>query len=370
MTLSHPEPPDESSWLSAYDYELPDAQIARRPAEPRDASRLLVLDRGSGARTQTTFRHLPRFLREGDLLVLNETRVLRARFYTRLERTGRPVEVLLSHAEGMEWLALLGSGRRVRAGDRLVPEDDPAGPGERLEIVGRDEGGLFRLRVLEGSMGELLERIGHVPLPPYIDRPDRPEDREWYQTVFARQEGAVAAPTAGLHFTPHLLSTLESLGVELARIVLHVGPGTFLPVRARAEADHRVLPERYEIRAEAAAAMTRARAAGRRIVAVGTTTVRALETAAMKGRKDGGPPSATTPGPILSAGSGWTDLTVVPGYRFQAVDALLTNFHLPRSSLLLLVAAFAGRETILEAYREARDAGFRFYSFGDAMLIV
>jgi S-adenosylmethionine:tRNA ribosyltransferase-isomerase len=221
-----------------------------------------------------------------------------------------------------------------------------------LVIVGPHEQGLWRLRAEGTSVESLLDQYGHVPLPPYLDRADQSADRDWYQTVFARRDGAVAAPTAGLHFTPELFARLERDGIMLARIVLHVGPGTFLPVRASRSEEHRVLSERYEVPPEAAAAMNRARESGGRIIAVGTTVVRALETAAQ------GQPS-----------SGWTGLTILPGHRFRSVDALLTNFHLPRSSLLLLVSAFAGRERVLEAYAEARDSGFRFYSYGDAMLI-
>lgn len=344
-----------------------------------------MLDRATGARTGTTFAQLPRFLRPGDLLVLNETRVLRARLFTRLERTGRPVEVLLAHPHepaGATWTAMLGPGRRLRPGDRLLPEGwtPPAAAGATaaggpvLVLVAPEGGGLWSLRVEGAPLEALLERCGHVPLPPYLERGDTPEDRSWYQTVFARRDGAVAAPTAGLHFTPELLGRLEAGGVALARIVLHVGPGTFLPVRAERREEHRVLPERYEVPPEAAEAIGRARRTGGRVVAVGTTVVRALETAARDAGgaaagDAGGSGAEDGRGAAVAAGAGWTDLTILPGHGFRAVDALVTNFHLPRSSLLLLVAAFAGRERVLEAYAEARDAGFRFYSYGDAMLI-
>ncbi len=201
-----------------------------------------------------------------------------------------------------------------------------------------------------------MASAGHIPLPPYLGREDRPEDRAWYQTVFAREGGAVAAPTAGLHFTDRLLAELDAVGVQRASILLHVGPGTFLPVRADSEAGHRVLPERYRVSAEAAERIASTRARGGRVIAVGTTTVRALESSAKASGR-------------VEAGEGWTDLTILPGFRFRAIDALLTNFHLPRSSLLLLVSALAGRERVLEAYRAALDAGFRFYSYGDAMLV-
>lgn len=374
-------------WLADYDYDLPDASIARQPAEPRDASRLLVLDRASGARTQATFRHLPRFLRAGDLLVLNETRVLKARIFTHLARTGRSVEVLFSHPDGDAWVALLGPGRRLRSGDRLLPQ-------ARIEnriaesvplpdlVLDRPVGnGLWRLVPEGGAVETLMERAGHIPLPPYLHRVDRPEDGDWYQTVYARTDGAVAAPTAGLHFTDSVFTALAAGGVGVARVLLHVGPGTFLPVRATSPAEHRVLPERYEVTEETAAAIAATRASGGRVVAVGTTAVRALETAAAMsetvGTPSARPPATATASPgatgapwELRAGSGWTDCTILPGHRFRAVDAMITNFHLPRSSLLLLVAAFAGREKILSAYAEARDAGFRFYSYGDAMLIL
>jgi S-adenosylmethionine:tRNA ribosyltransferase-isomerase len=358
-----------TDWLADYDFDLPDASIARQPAEPRDASRLLVLDRASGARTHASFRHLPRFLRAGDLLVLNETRVVKARVFTHLERTGRPVEVLFSHPEEDAWVALLGPGRRLRSGDRLLPQartENPERDGDPLPDlvldcpVGR---GLWRLCPEGGAVEALMERAGHIPLPPYLHREDRPEDGDWYQTVYARTDGAVAAPTAGLHFTEAVFAALAAAGVRVASVLLHVGPGTFLPVRAARSAEHRVLPERYEVTEETVEAIAAARLGGGRITAVGTTTVRALETAAAL------PGAVDTPS-RLQAGSGWTGCTLLPGHRFRAVDALITNFHLPRSSLLLLVAAFAGRERILSAYAEARDAGFRFYSYGDAMLIL
>lgn len=356
-------------WLAPYDYDLPPGQIASSPANPRDSSRLLVLDRAGGARTQTAFRMLPGFLREGDLLVVNTTRVLPARLMTRLERTGRPVEVLLSHSEGESWQALLGPGRRLNPGDRLLVDALPEAGGTvpdapyngALLLEEKMERGLWRLRPEAGVMETLLARSGHVPLPPYLRREDAPDDRDWYQTVFAREPGAVAAPTAGLHFTKDLLEELESAGVQLARIVLHVGPGTFLPVRASREREHSVLPERYQIPPATAAAVNRAKASGRRIIAVGTTTVRALESAAWK---------AGDGNALVMPAAGWTDLTIREGYPFRLVDSMITNFHLPRSSLLLLVSAFAGRQAILDAYAEARDAGFRFYSYGDAMLIL
>ncbi|MFN8548200.1 MAG: tRNA preQ1(34) S-adenosylmethionine ribosyltransferase-isomerase QueA [Candidatus Eisenbacteria bacterium] len=297
---------------------------------------------------------LPSCLEPGDLVVANETRVLPARLLTRLARTGRAVEVLLSHPQGAEWVAMLGPARRLREGDLLELTETRGA----LRLVAPEGGGRWRLTALDGSIEGLMERAGHIPLPHYLERDDTPADREWYQTVFAREAGAIAAPTAGLHFTPRLLAALVDRGIECTRVLLHVGPGTFLPVRASSEDRHQVLAERYAVSAEAARAIAASRARGGRVVAIGTTTVRALESAAARG--DG----------AIAECAGWTDLTIVPGHRFRAVDALLTNFHLPRSSLLLLVSAFAERERVLRAYRHALDTGFRFYSYGDAMLIV
>ena len=282
---------------------------------------------------------------------MNETRVLRARLRAELERTGRAVEIVLSHPDGDEWLALLGPSRRIREGDRLVLRE---GEGAFV-LAGREEGPLFRLRA-EGDVFSMMEASGHLPLPPYLGREDGPEDREWYQTVFARSPGAVAAPTAGLHFTRPQLEELSSRGIDSASVVLHVGPGTFLPVRAESVEVHRVLPERYEVSAEAAQAMRRTRSSGGRVIAVGTTVARTLETWALSANE--------------GASSGWTDLTVIPGHSFRGFDALITNFHLPRSSLLLLVSAFAGHDATLATYRDAVERGYRFYSYGDAMLIV
>jgi S-adenosylmethionine:tRNA ribosyltransferase-isomerase len=264
--------------------------------------------------------------------------------------------LLIRPLGGEVWEALVRPGRRLRAGTRVIVAEDlalriePAAPG--------DDSARRRVRLeCVGDPAVVLERRGHTPLPPYIRRPDRPEDRERYQTVYARETGSVAAPTAGLHFTPEVLAALEGRGVECAQVVLHVRPGTFQPVQAAQVEDHRVEPEPYRVPAETAAAVRRTRARAGRVVAVGTTTVRALETAAAR-QGD------------VREGEGETDLVILPGFRFQVVDALLTNFHLPRSSLLLLVCALGGRERVLAAYGEAVRAGYRFYSYGDAMLIV
>lgn len=334
---------------SDFDYDLPASSIAQEPA-PRGESRLLVLDR-TGPERHARVRDLPRLLRPGDLLVLNDTRVIPARLYGRSAGGGK-MEILLIEPVGeREWDALVKPGRRARPGARFEI-------GEELtaEVIDKREDGRYRLRFSE-PVEPHLERLGHIPLPPYIHRPEAPEDRERYQTVYASQPGAVAAPTAGVHFTGELLREIEGAGIEIAQVTLHVGIGTFKPVSAERIEEHRMERERYEIGEETAGAIRHAREAGRRIVAVGTTVVRTLEGAALAG------------GGEVRTGSGSTDLFITPGFRFQVVDALLTNFHLPRSTLLMLVSAFAGRERVLAAYEEAAREGYRFYSYGDAMLL-
>ena len=341
--------------LAQFDYALPADRIAQEPAEPRDAARLLLLDRRSGAIGDARVRDLGCFLRAGDCLVVNDTRVLPARLLGRIEKTARDVEILLLHPVDGEWAALLRPARRCPVGTTIALGDGVA----RATVTGREEFGRARVRVDGVSRVEdFLAAHGFPPLPPYIRRYRKPGGEDWarYQTVYADRPGAVAAPTAGLHFTRELLAALGSQGVEVQRVTLHVGPGTFRPVRVERVAEHRVEAERFEITDATAAAIGRARWEGRRVIAVGTTTVRALETAV---RSDG----------TIAAGAGWADLTIVPGHEFRAVDALLTNFHLPRSSLLLMVSAFAGRERVLEAYAHAVAAGYRFYSYGDAMLV-
>lgn len=341
---------------SDFDFELPPEAVAQAPLPARDASRLLVLERATGAIRHHVFRDLPDLLRAGDLLVVNRSRVRPARLLAR-RPGGGDAEVLLlrRHADGT-WDALLKPGRRLREGDELEV-------GARLSVrVGpptNDPAGRRLVQLLCDAADEeaLLQELGTTPLPPYIRRPAAREDRTRYQTIFARELGSVAAPTAGLHFTPALMQALARSGVERAEIVLHVGAGTFRPVTAERVEDHRVDPEPFVVPEETGDAVRRARLRGGRIVAVGTTTTRVLESRAAA---DGSP----------LPGAGETDLVIVPGYRFRAVDALLTNFHLPRSSLLLLVAAFAGRERVLEAYRQAVTLGYRFYSYGDAMLIL
>ncbi len=338
-----------------FDYDLPEGAIADRPA-PRGESRLLVVDR-DGPERHRRVRDLPALLAPGDLAVLNDTRVIPARLYGRLRSqvepggTGGRIELLLVEKTGeREWEALGKPGRRLRPGAALA-----FATGLAAEVVGRSADGRYRIR-FSAPVEPHLERIGHVPLPPYIKRPDEAADRERYQTVFARHPGAIAAPTAGLHLSVALLAELAARGVEVAYVTLHVGIGTFKPVTAELVHEHRMDTERYTVPEETAAAWARARGRGARVLAVGTTVVRTLETAALAGEGE------------VRAGSGSTGIFITPGFRFQAVDRLLTNFHLPRSTLLMLVSAFIGRERALAAYREAIEAGYRFYSYGDAML--
>jgi S-adenosylmethionine:tRNA ribosyltransferase-isomerase len=337
-----------------FDYELPKGAIAQEPLAERDASRLLVLDRRDGSLRHHVFRELPTLLEPGDLVVLNRTRVVPARLLGRRASGGQAEVLLIRRVAGDEWEALVRPGRRLRPGDRVE-----IAPGAAVGIESEAEGpdGRRRVRLLFEGGADALEGLGHVPLPPYIRRPDRPEDRERYQTTYAREPGSVAAPTAGLHFTPGLLGELRSRGIDVAELVLHVGPGTFKPVTVDDVAQHTVAPEPFVLPAETAEAIASARARGGRVVSVGTTTTRVLESAACgEGRVRGG--------------AGDTHLVIVPGFSFRVVDALITNFHLPRSSLLLLVSAFAGRERVLSAYASALASGYRFYSYGDAMLIL
>ena len=339
--------------LADYDYALPPERIAQAPLAERDAARLLVLERKSGACSHHQVRELPALLRAGDLVVANATRVEPARLRGQKASGGAVEALLLGPGERPgEWRALV-KARALRAGTKLGFARGAA----RLqaEVSALAEDGSVTLAFAPDASPYAL---GEMPLPPYIRRPEaRPQDDERYQTVFARVPGAVAAPTAGLHVTRALLSALERAGVGFAEVVLHVGPGTFRPLREADLARGRLHAEAFELPAATAAAIAATRARGGRVVALGTTTTRALEAQA---RDDG----------TVEPGRGETELFVRPGHRFRAVDALLTNFHLPRSSLLLLAAAFAGRETLLAAYREAIAAGYRFYSYGDAMLIV
>jgi S-adenosylmethionine:tRNA ribosyltransferase-isomerase len=353
--------------VSDFDFALPPELIAQAPPAERGTSRLLVLDRATGGLTHAHVADLPGWLRAGDVLVVNDTRVFPARLLGRREPSGGRVEVLLLERLGPDRFdALVHPGQKLKVGARMLLGPEPTGPLLEAVIEGRSTFGRRTIRLAPrapagrdaaAAIDAAVDAVGHVPLPPYIDRPDAAADRERYQTVYARARGSVAAPTAGLHFTPAILAALDGRGVERLAVTLHVGYGTFKPVRVDEVEAHVVDPEPYTIDAGVAARLNAARAEGRRIVAVGTTTVRALE-------------SAGRHGPI-AAGPGVADVFLHPGGTPIAhVDALLTNFHLPRSSLLMLVCAFAGRESVLRAYHEAVAAGYRFYSYGDAMLIV
>ena len=356
--------------VADFDFDLNNDLIAQQPSAERGASRLLTLERATGRVSHRQFSELPSLLRPGDLLVVNDTRVFPARLIgTRLPGGGaaecflvRPAPpVHGSFSEGGEpdtWIALVHPGQRLREGSRMRFH----GGGRTLhaEVMGRHFHGrrTVRLWTEDGaSVRDTIEAIGHVPLPPYIKRADAPMDRERYQTVYARERGSIAAPTAGLHFTPDLLAALAARRIERATVTLHVGYGTFQPVRVERVEDHQVESEHFEVPPETTAAVTRAKRDGRRVVAVGTTTTRALESLAM--RSDGD----------FTGGRGETSLFIYPGFEFKVVSGLITNFHLPKSSLLMLVAAFAGRERVLAAYREAVAHRYRFYSYGDAMLI-
>jgi len=359
--------------VSDFDYALPPERIAQHALPDRAASRLLHLERASGAWQDLSFRELPELLRPDDLLVLNNTRVFPARLYGhRSGARAQPlsprnpaakeflkgqVEVLLTRQTGeREWQALVRPGRKIGVGERLF-----FGEKHELEaeVMARGDFGERTLRFAPvADFFAAVERLGHVPLPPYIARPDAPGDRERYQTVYARERGSVAAPTAGLHFTPEVLERIRARGIETAEVTLHVGLGTFQPVHVERVEDHKMHGERYSISAGAAEQLDRARAAGRRVVAVGTTTVRTLEHAA---RQD--------PAGRIEPGSREADLFIYPGFAFRVVGALVTNFHLPQSTLLMLVAAFAGRERLLAAYRHAVEERYRFYSYGDCMFV-
>ncbi len=340
-------------YTTDFDYHLPEVLIAQTPAEPRDSSRLLVLRRDTPELEHRLFRDLPAFLQPGDTLVLNDTRVLPARLLGERAGTGGRVEVLLlRRLERDRWETLVKPGRKARAGQVIRFGD---GRLEATVLDTTEAGGRVVEFRYDGVFEQVLDELGQMPLPPYITA--KLADPERYQTVYARHRGSAAAPTAGLHFTPQLLEHLQAAGVGIAYVTLHVGLGTFRPVQVERITEHRMHAEYYELSAATAAALNATRAAGGRIIPVGTTALRTLE-------------SATDANGQVQPGSGWTDIFIYPGYRFRGTDGLVTNFHLPRSTLLMLISALAGRERILAAYAEAVARGYRFFSFGDAMLIL
>lgn len=362
--------------VSDFDYHLPDDLIAQEPLSDRAASRMLRVHRHSGEFRDLSFRDLPTLLHAGDLLVFNNTRVFPARLYghrsgARAQHLsaqnpamkdflhGRVEALLVKQVAGSDtndWTALVRPGRKIGVGEHLYFGES----GElEAEVIGRGEFGERTLRFnRKADFFDVIERIGHVPLPPYIGRDDRPGDRERYQTVYARERGSVAAPTAGLHFTPEILAQLSERGIETAALTLHVGLGTFQPVHEERVEDHQLHREWYQMTAEAAEKINRALEERRRVIAVGTTSVRTLEHAARQ-----------TSNGVIQPGSGETGLFIYPGFEFKVVSAMLTNFHLPKSTLLMLVSAFGGKENVLAAYRHAVEQQYRFYSYGDCMFL-
>ncbi|GAB4452509.1 MAG: tRNA preQ1(34) S-adenosylmethionine ribosyltransferase-isomerase QueA [Anaerolineales bacterium] len=346
--------------ISDFDYHLPESSIAQTPAEPRDSSRLLVLHRDTGRLEHRIFRDIGQYLRPGDLLVLNQTRVIPARIFARKETGGRVELLLLRRRDEVTWEALVG-GKGLRVGKKVFVEVGDAESSTEdhskkitAEIAGILEGSERLIRFSE-PIEPYFPQVGHVPLPPYIH--EELKDPERYQTVYAREPGSAAAPTAGLHFTPGLLEQVQAQGVRIAYVTLHVGLDTFAPVTEDNPREHKIHTEWCELPQKTADLINRTRAAGGRVIAVGTTSVRTLETAA----------NYQLP---VTPFAGPTSLYILPGYQFKVVDALITNFHLPKSTLIMLVSAFAGREKILQTYETAVREGYRFYSFGDAMLIL
>lgn len=334
-----------------FNYELPKEFIAQTPVEPRDHSRLLVYNRNADSVEHRYFYNLPEYLKAGDVLVINETRVLPARLMGK-KQTGGIVELLLLNRREKDiWETLARPGRRIRPGERLVFS-------ERLQaevLESLPDGGRLIRFIYDGIFEEILDELGQMPLPPYIT--ERLEDKERYQTVYSRETGSAAAPTAGLHFTPELLDKIRDMGVIIVPVLLHVGLGTFRPVKVNDVAQHKMHSEYYCLSAQAAQSINQAKALGGRVISVGTTSTRVLETAC---GEDG----------VLKAQSGWTDIFIYPGYKFKCVDCLITNFHLPQSTLLMLVSSLCSRERILAIYEEAKEKKYRFFSFGDAMFII
>ena len=336
---------------SDFYYDLPEELIAQTPLLQRDASRLMVLDRTDGHISHQHFYDLPEYLHPGDCLVINESRVIPARLIGVSEKTGSPVEVLLLTQRGDEWECITRPGRRTREGARLSFGDELTAQVLRVTETGNR---IIRFDY-EGIFLEVLERLGRMPLPPYITQ--ELDDPSRYQTVYSKNPGSAAAPTAGFHFTPELLAKLEGMGVRIARITLHVGLGTFRPVKAEEITEHVMHSEYYEVPREAASTINDARASGGRIISVGTTSTRTLESVADENG-------------VIPATAGWTDIFIYPGYKFRAIDGLITNFHLPESTLIMLVSAFAGYEHTMHAYQEAVRERYRFFSFVVAMLII
>jgi len=336
--------------VTDFDYELPKELIAQHPMEPRDHSRLLVVDKATGELEHKHFYDLVDYLRPGDLLVFNDTRVIPARLHG-FKDTGAHVEVfLLTRKDANDWEVLVKPGKKLQVGARIKFSEELS-----AEIVANtDFGGRIARFHYEGIFEEILDRLGETPLPPYITAPL--EDKERYQTVYSRERGSAAAPTAGLHFTKELLEKIKEKGCEEVFVTLHVGLGTFRPVSAETIEDHQMHSEFYSVSPEAAAAINKAKAEGRRIIAVGTTSVRTLESAGASG--------------VMQAGGNWTKIFIYPGYKYHFVDALVTNFHLPQSTLLMLVSALSTRDIMLDTYKVAVEEKYRFFSFGDAMFIV
>lgn len=334
-------------------YELPEELIAQDPLEDRSSSRLLVLDKESGVVSHHVFREITGYLTEGDCLVINDTKVLPARLIGAKEGTNAKIEILLlKRRENSIWETLVKPGKKAKIGTKIHFGDGIL-TGEVVDVV--EEGNRLIQFTYEGIFEEILNQLGQMPLPPYITH--QLEDKNRYQTVYAAHTGSAAAPTAGLHFTPELLKNIEERGVDIAKVTLHVGLGTFRPVKVDEITDHHMHSEFYQIDEEAAAKINRAKENGKRVICVGTTSCRTVESAAdEKGR--------------LRACSGWTEIFIYPGYRFKVLDCLITNFHLPESTLIMLVSALAGRENVLAAYEEAVKERYRFFSFGDAMLVI
>ncbi len=341
--------------ITDFDFELPENLIAQKPSEKRENSRMLILNRANRNFSDERFYNFPKFLQADDVLVLNNTKVFPARLFGKTETDAKTEIFLVKEIEHLIWETLARPARRLKSGKKIL-----FGENLSAEVLEKMTDGRVIIKFeTDENLDEILDKIGKTPLPPYIkrDAEEADKDRERYQTVFAKNRGAIAAPTAGLHFTPEILREIEDSGITIAEITLHVGYGTFEPVRVSDLADHKVLPEHCEISVETAKILNRAKTENRRIIAVGTTTTRALETALSKNE-------------TFSAAAFAADLTITPGYKFKAIDGLLTNFHLPQSSLLVLVSTFAGYEFIMNAYNHAVRESYRFYSYGDCMLIL